>query len=115
MVCPLENLKSILKKGASRFWSLWDIYCHFIDSIFPVQPEKAINLFPVLNKGIAMDTYHLKLYITGQTANSDHAIANLRQIFERSGLDYELSIIDVLEHPRHAEEDRVLATPTLIN
>ena len=61
-----------------------------------------------------MDTYHLKLYITGQTANSDHAIANLRQIFERSGLDYELSIIDVLEHPRHAEEDRVLATPTLI-
>ncbi len=61
-----------------------------------------------------MDTYHLKLYITGQTANSDHAIANLQQIFDRSGLEYELSIIDVLEHPRRAEEDKVLATPTLI-
>jgi circadian clock protein KaiB len=43
------------------------------------------------------------------------AIANLRRICEQE-LDgqYQLEIIDVLEHPQLAEDDRVLATPTLI-
>ncbi len=57
----------------------------------------------------------LKLYITGQTPRSSRAIANLRRICEEE-LDgqYELSIIDVLERPRLAEDERILATPTLV-
>ena len=57
----------------------------------------------------------LKLYVTGKTARSDRAIENLRRVCEEELLsEYELEIIDVLEHPQKAEDDRVLATPTLI-
>lgn len=43
------------------------------------------------------------------------AIANLRRICEQElGGQYQLEIIDVLEHPELAEEDKILATPTLI-
>ena len=43
------------------------------------------------------------------------AIANLRRICEEDLRgNYKLEIIDVLEHPQRAEDDRILATPTLI-
>jgi circadian clock protein KaiB len=62
-----------------------------------------------------MDQYRLKLFITGQTARSSRAINNLRRICEEElGTEYELSIIDVLERPQLAEDERILATPTLI-
>lgn len=62
-----------------------------------------------------MGTCKLKLYITGQTARSKRAIANLERICA-GGLDgqYEVKIIDVLERPQVAENERILATPTLI-
>ncbi len=62
-----------------------------------------------------MSKYLLKLYITGQTARSERAIANLRQVCETSlGDRYELVIIDILERPHLAEAQKILATPTLI-
>lgn len=59
--------------------------------------------------------YLLKLYITGQTPKSTRAIQNLQQTCETllAG-NYDLIVIDVLEHPELAEEDKILATPTLI-
>ena len=57
----------------------------------------------------------LKLYIAGRTPRSNRAIENLRKACEHllpGG--HEIRIIDVLSHPQEAEEDRVLATPTLI-
>lgn len=61
------------------------------------------------------DRYLLKLYITGRSPRAERAIANLRRLCKEE-LDgcYELEIIDVLEHPQLAEDDRILATPTLI-
>lgn len=63
-----------------------------------------------------MKRYVLKLYINGQTPRSRQAIANLHAICEgalgREG--YKLTIIDVLERPHLAEEDKILATPVLI-
>jgi len=61
-----------------------------------------------------MDKYLLKLYITGKTSRSERAIANLHRICaeDLSG-QYKLSIIDVLERPQLAEEEKILATPTL--
>lgn len=58
--------------------------------------------------------YILKLYITGQTGNSQRALINLENILnnELKGL-YTLKVIDVLENPKLAEEDKILATPTL--
>jgi circadian clock protein KaiB len=58
--------------------------------------------------------FKLKLYITGQTMKSDLAIGNIHQIFEDLSIPFELTIIDVLERPDLAEQDKVLATPTLI-
>lgn len=66
-------------------------------------------------QGGAAPRYLLKLYVTGRTSKSALAIANLRRICadELAGR-FELEIIDVLEHPQAAEDDRILATPTLI-
>jgi circadian clock protein KaiB len=53
--------------------------------------------------------------VTGATQRAETAIANLRRICEQElGGQYQLEIIDVLEHPQLAEDDKILATPTLI-
>ncbi len=56
----------------------------------------------------------LKLYATGKTPNSQRAIGNLRDALdnELKGL-YTLKIIDILKNPQLAEEEKILATPTL--
>lgn len=62
-----------------------------------------------------MNHYELELYVTGRAAGSRHAILNLKRICEEKfpGL-YQLTIIDILEHPEAAEAKKILATPTLI-
>jgi circadian clock protein KaiB len=62
-----------------------------------------------------MNKYILKLYITGNSTKSQRAIANLLRIC-REQLDeqYSIEIIDVLEQPHLAEEEKILVTPTLI-
>lgn len=59
--------------------------------------------------------YLLKLYITGHTPRSERAIRNLRRICEEelSG-KYEMRVSDILEQPQLAEDEKILATPTLI-
>ena len=57
----------------------------------------------------------LKLYITGQTPRSVRALANLRRICEKElANEYEIVVIDVLEQPQLAEDEKILATPTVI-
>ncbi len=57
----------------------------------------------------------LKLYVTGQTTRSRDAIANLRRICEQElGGAYEMVVIDVLDRPQLAEDEKILATPTVI-
>jgi circadian clock protein KaiB len=61
------------------------------------------------------DTFILKLYVTGKTPRAELAIANLRRVCEEELQGrYQLEIIDVLEQPQLAEDDKILATPTLI-
>ena len=59
-------------------------------------------------------TYVLKLYVAGNTPNSIRALRTLRNILEQEfqGV-YALKVIDVLKNPHLAEEDKILATPTL--
>jgi len=62
-----------------------------------------------------MSKYTLKLYVTGQTPRSQRAIANLKEICAREAEDeYELIVIDVLENPQLAEDEKIIATPTLV-
>jgi len=59
--------------------------------------------------------YILKLYITGQTVNSEKAIKNLKAVLDTQLKElYSLEVIDVLKHPQLAEEDKILATPTVM-
>ena len=53
--------------------------------------------------------------MTGASSRTAPAIANLRRICEQE-LEgrYDLEIIDVQEHPELAEDEKILATPTLI-
>lgn len=57
----------------------------------------------------------LRLYVTGTTARSERAIANLKRICESElNGEYEMEVIDVLENPQLAEDEKILATPTLV-
>ncbi len=59
-------------------------------------------------------TYVLKLYIAGNTPNSARALKILKDILEKEWQGvYALKVIDVLKNPQLAEEDKILATPTL--
>lgn len=57
----------------------------------------------------------LKLYVTGAAPNSQRAIRNLRRWCDEQLVgQYRLVVIDVMKQPKLAEDDKVLATPTLI-
>lgn len=65
--------------------------------------------------GGALSKYLLRLFVTGTSARTGTAIANLRRICEQElGGQYDLEIIDVLQFPDVAEDEKILATPTLI-
>ena len=53
--------------------------------------------------------------MTGATPRTQLAVANLRRICEAElANECDLEIIDVLEQPQVAEDQRILATPTLV-
>ncbi|MBB71767.1 MAG: circadian clock protein KaiB [Legionellales bacterium] len=57
----------------------------------------------------------LKLFITGNTPSSIRAQKNLKIICQDLNLsDYEIQTIDVIKHPELAEENKIVAIPTLI-
>jgi circadian clock protein KaiB len=62
-----------------------------------------------------LSNYILTLYVTGTSPRTKVAIENLERICQQE-LDgrYELEIVDVLQHPQRAEDEKILATPTLI-
>jgi circadian clock protein KaiB len=62
-----------------------------------------------------MNKYVIKLYVTGQTPRAQTAIDNLRRLCEQElGGRYDLVVIDVLERPQLAEDEKILATPTVV-
>jgi circadian clock protein KaiB len=59
--------------------------------------------------------YLLKLFITGQTPKSESAISDLHRICEEEFQNqYELIVVDILKRPQLAEDEKILATPTVI-
>jgi circadian clock protein KaiB len=59
--------------------------------------------------------YVLRLYVSGATARSTRAVANIKRICEEK-LEgrYELEIIDIYQQPVLARDEQIIATPTLI-
>jgi circadian clock protein KaiB len=65
--------------------------------------------------GGILPKYLLRLFVTGASSRTATAIANLRRICEQElPGQYDLEIIDVLQFPDMAEDEKILATPTLI-
>src|SRR5688500_9961634 len=62
-----------------------------------------------------LSKYILTLYVTGTSPRTKVAVDNLHRICKQE-LDgrYGLAIVDVLEHPQRAAEEKILATPPLI-
>jgi circadian clock protein KaiB len=70
---------------------------------------------PETAPGGVLSKYLLRLFVTSASSRTATAIANLRRICEQElEGQYDLEIIDVLEHPDLAEDEKILATPTLI-
>ncbi len=60
-------------------------------------------------------SYHLRLYVAGQTTKSLAAMANLKRVCEEHLAGrYEIEVIDLLKNPSLAAGDQILAIPTLV-
>jgi circadian clock protein KaiB len=61
------------------------------------------------------EVWHLRLYVAGQTPKSVTAFANLKKLCEEymQG-QYHIEIIDLLQQPELAQQDKILAIPTLV-
>ena len=61
------------------------------------------------------EPWHLRLYVAGQSPKSLDAFANLKEICEQHlPGQYDIEIVDLIEHPTMAASDDVLAVPTLV-
>jgi circadian clock protein KaiB len=65
--------------------------------------------------GARYDTLELRLYVAGQTPKSLIALRNLKKICEEylQGR-YRLHVIDLVKTPQLAQDDQILAIPTLV-
>lgn len=61
------------------------------------------------------EVWQLRLYVAGQTPKSLTAFMNLKKICEEHlHGQYEIEIIDLIQHPQLAIDDSIVALPTLI-
>lgn len=65
--------------------------------------------------GGATEHYELMLYVTGATARSLRAIANVKAICEQylKGR-YHLEVVDIYRRPALVRRDQIVAVPTLV-
>lgn len=61
------------------------------------------------------DTWELRLYVAGKTPKSMAAFENLKRMCDEHLTGrYRIEVVDLLENPRLAKEDEIVAIPTLI-
>jgi len=61
------------------------------------------------------DFYDLRLYVAGQTPKSVAALANLKRFCEEHlAGKYRIEVVDLVENPKLARSDQILAIPTLV-
>jgi circadian clock protein KaiB len=58
----------------------------------------------------------VRLYIVGYTPIAKRAIENLKQLCQQPEFNtvYDTEVINLLDHPSLAEEEKILATPLLV-
>ncbi len=61
------------------------------------------------------DFWELRLYVAGKTPRSVLAFDNLKKLCEEHLAGrYEIEVVDLLENPKLARGDQILAVPTLV-
>ena len=79
------------------------------------QKEKPQMQDPDPGEQTVEKTWELRLYVAGQTPKSIEAFINLKRICEEHlAGQYHIEVIDLLENPRLARGDQILAIPTLV-
>jgi circadian clock protein KaiB len=59
--------------------------------------------------------WELRLYVAGQTPKSIRAFANLKELCEAHLRGrYQIEVVDLLERPKLARGDQIIAIPTLV-
>jgi circadian clock protein KaiB len=80
----------------------------------PVPDAKAV-FEKLLKKAPPGGRYVLKLYVTGTTIRSSHAVANIHALCEEHLAGrYDLEIIDLYQRPGEAADEQIIAAPTLV-
>ena len=65
--------------------------------------------------GPPVETWELRLYVTGRSPKCVRAIENLQLTCEQHLAGrYHIEVVDLLENPRLAADDQILAVPTLV-
>jgi circadian clock protein KaiB len=61
------------------------------------------------------EVWNLRLYVAGQSAKCLAAVRNLNKFCEQHLAGrYRIEVVDLLENPRLARDDQILAIPTLV-
>ena len=59
--------------------------------------------------------WQLRLYVAGQSPKSVAAFTNLKRLCEEHlAGQFEIEVIDLIENPRLAKDDQIVAIPTLV-
>ncbi|MBA2513010.1 MAG: circadian clock protein KaiB [Solirubrobacterales bacterium] len=81
----------------------------------PVQGVGTASAEPTEGAAPDADVWRLRLYVAGESPKSQEAFRNLKHLCENHLADrYEIEIVDLLEHPRLARGDEIVAIPTLV-
>jgi len=81
----------------------------------PTLPEAATQRDAADEAASQEPFWELRLYVAGQTPKSVTALANLKRICEEHVPGrYRVEIIDLVQNPRLAQGDQILAIPTLV-
>jgi circadian clock protein KaiB len=78
-----------------------------------MQPKSALKA--VNSVSTPKPVWNLRLYVAGQTDRCLQAFANLKKLCDQHlpGM-YRIEVVDLLENPRLAQGDQILAVPTLV-
>ena len=79
------------------------------------KPEDVTQRYEHSWKDPEKGPFVLRLYVTGATPTSTHAIANLKALCEKHLKGrVDLEVIDIFQRPGLALGEQIIATPTLI-
>ena len=86
-----------------------------MSNVIPLNQEANLAGLAAERVGEESETWHLRLYVAGVSPKSIEAFANVQQLCETHLHDrYEIEIVDLLENPRLARGDEIVAIPTLV-